>query len=65
MAEAITCILFFMPHFSVMKRSKNPVASLTQPSARVAEELPPIETVLLSHDHYDHLDHDTLLEWTG
>lgn len=26
------------------------------------EDLPPIEAVILSHDHYDHLDHDAILK---
>lgn len=26
------------------------------------EELPPLEAVILSHDHYDHLDHQTIVQ---
>ena len=35
-----------------------------QPPISIAE-LPPIKGVILSHDHYDHLDHDAILQLAG
>lgn len=38
--------------FGFMKRFQKPVVELS--------ELPPIDVILISHDHYDHLDMDTI-----
>ncbi len=32
------------------------------PAPVPAEELPPLDMILVSHDHYDHLDHTTILK---
>lgn len=36
-----------------------------QPAAISLEELPPIDHILLSHDHYDHLDMETIKFFVG
>lgn len=35
-----------------------------KPPIRI-EELPPLKAVILSHDHYDHLDHDSIMKLAG
>ncbi|MGC6530346.1 MAG: MBL fold metallo-hydrolase [Candidatus Puniceispirillaceae bacterium] len=53
-------VILFDPIFSDHAAPLPIAAKRFQPPALALDDLPPIDTIIISHDHYDHLDMETV-----